>query len=200
MDRSEIRKRIRAELEANAWLQTTMVVRFESLEDAIRDELTTSFTINAIHAGKSKSDRDVLVQDQMASMKGVLRGRLIRPVLRHLFLLNDHGVSDEQLKFFSSKTAYPYDALSFHFRREGGIQLPEAFLRKFFVVAMKGDLPNEKKSDISNGSAAMILRLLVKLKYAERVSCVRGDAAYALVFTEEFFDLVEVWFAKKGGF
>jgi hypothetical protein len=163
---------ILAQLEANAALERKLVDGFQEL---------------------AKRDASYREPEEYKASLGLLKGRLPRPVLRHLYLLGYYPMNDTQLEAKAALAKYPFEPVRYHYRRseqgspDAGVvrEYPQAFLINFLVNAMK--------DDISRGSANKIITLLSALGYLRRTGCVTGVTSFAVAFGPELRTLIEDW-------
>lgn len=187
--RRKIKAAIHAENTANAFLQNALLEKLTAKEQDIKEELG-----NLLGQGRNgplpPTEKDVAIAERLNEMRGLIKGRLLRPTLRHIYLLLDPDLTDNDLELLADRAGdRDTMALKYHFRVENGPQIPQAFARAFLAAAMKGD--------ISRTGADNILMLFVRLGFASRCPCIRGQASMALKFDNDFIELIESWMLKK---
>jgi hypothetical protein len=179
---SEIAGKMIAELAGNAWLQHQLLSRLEEREAAIRMEMRQELARD----GEQPADIENRISERLNDYEGLIRGRLMRPVLRHLYMLAYVPRTDADLERWAEHASYELRLLQYHYERK---EFPQAFLRDWFAPTMKGD--------ISKASADKILVLLVRLGFLDRRDYLKPRPYVVLSFGQELKDMIEHWVEMK---
>jgi len=178
----EIEGKMIAELQANAWLQRQLLSRLKEREVAIGIELRQELAKD----GAQLADIENRISERLNDYEGLIRGRLMRPVLRHLYMLAYVPRSDADLKRWAEQASYELRLLQYHYDRR---EFPQAFLRDWLAPTMKGD--------ISKASADKILVLLVRLGFLDRRDYLKPRPYVVLSFSQELKNMIEHWVELK---
>jgi len=126
MSRAEdIAMHLTAEIHANAWLEREFLKLFKTNEHAIRASLLHDL---GKPGDRSSSELPLLVEERIKDYRGLITGRLLRPVLKHLYLLAFVPRTGAEIERLAGVAQYMPEALLFHYHRG---EFPQAFLRAF---------------------------------------------------------------------
>lgn len=198
-DRQQIRfLMVEADLDANAWLETELLDRFERHQSDINSYAEREIRQMLVKRGQHFDPLSLgrRVQERLNDYQGILCGRLPRPVFRQLYLLAYQAIEDRDLQRICAKVNYAYEPVNFHYRRNehsGGNfvdrEFPQSFIRDYLVYQMKGD--------ISKGSANKLIVLMSLLRLVSRVPAVTGGSSLAIRFDGKFKTLIDQWLDRR---
>lgn len=193
---------ILSDLRADASLERQLMRRFIKNEARIRRHLRNKVEEYSKKRFDhlSEGEIEVKIQKQVDDIRGIVHGRLIRPVLRHLFLIAYFPLSEESLMQKARNVNYEFELIAYHYNRiptpdADGIvtrEFPQSFLKDFLVKTMKGD--------ISKSAAYNVLELLDLIGLATRIPLVTSrNNGLAIQFDRRLKKLVGTWLDMRHG-